>query len=402
MTPRKKPIFICFIYNGWMKIHNDTRAGIMRYARNHPDWVVKILNLQVRHPEIVLRKFLSFGFNGIIGTNVPERFILKHLPPDARDIPRVAFAHTPHRDCAPIIAHIDYDAAIDAAIQLFRRLGISNFACVGTSNRQIARTSRQFCHKMSRRLTHGTTFEEFLLFEPSSVDGRNTGPSEYERLGDWVDQLPKPCGILACMDNNAKDILDVCRIRGIDVPSEVAVCSIGNDPLLCENLNPTLTSIEMDFDRAAYQAAMYLDRMIHAEAPVPRRVIHCGVKEIVERESTQDRLGTGRILALALEYIRVNACRGISVSDVARHLTISRRALEQRFHERLGFTVLDEIHRVKLEHVRRMLCETNDTIKDITFTCGFKSEIALKPLFKKHFGMTMSAWRATHPRDVER
>lgn len=398
MTQRKKPIFVGLVYNGWMKLNDDTRAGILRYAKDHPEWVVKICNLQLANPAGVLREFLSFHFDGIIGANVPERFILRHLPPEWRDTPRIAFSHDPRRDCAPGIVHVDYDAIIGAALQMFRRLGISNFACVGSSNLQIARTSRTFCRKMMGMIApDGATFSKFL-FSPTPVDRRNPRPSDYRRLGDWIAELPKPCGILSYTDNNAKDVLDACRVRGIRVPEEVAVCGLCNNPLLCDNTNPTLTSIELEIESASFKAAALLDRMLHAKTPLPRRIIHCGVKEIVERESSQDRRGTGRIVALAREFIRTRACSGIGVPDVARHLNVSRRTLEQRFRERLGTTVLDEIRDVRLREVQRRLQETDDTIKDITFACGFKSEIALKPLFKRRFGQTMSDWRATHPR----
>lgn len=397
MTPRKKLTFVCLIYNGWMKLNDDTRAGIMRYAKDHPEWIVKTCNLQLAHPGEVLREFLSFRFDGIIGANVPERFILRHLPPEWHDTPRIAFTHNPGRDKADGIVHVDYDVIIASALQMFRRLGISNFACVGSSNLQIARTSRTFCRKMMELIAPAdATFSKFL-FSPEPIDRRNPRPSEYERLGEWIVQLPKPCGILSCTDNNAKDLLDACRIYGVKVPEEVAICGLGNNPRLCDNTNPTLTSIDIDIEAASYKAAALMDRMIHSKPPYPRRVIHCGVKEIVERESTQDRRGTGRILALAREYIRTHACAGISVPDVARHLNVSRRTLEQRFRERAGSTVLDEIRKVRLDQVLRLLSETDDTIKDITFACGFKSELALKPLFKRRFGMTMSDWRAAHP-----
>lgn len=398
MTPRKKLTFVCLVYNGWMKLNDDTRAGIMRYGKEHPEWIVKICNLQLADPGKVLREFLAWGFDGIIGANVPERFILRHLPPDRRDTPRISFALSPERNIAGGIVHIDNDAVIDAALKLFRRQGIANFAFVGSSNLQVSRMSRQFSRKIRERdqLSAGS-FNNFV-FAPAPVDGRNIRPSEFVRLGDWVEQLPRPCGVFSSTDNNAKDVLDACRIRGIRVPEEIAVCGYGNNPSLCENISPTLSSIEPDFENAAFRAAAFLDRMIHAKSPLPRRVIHCGVKDVAERESTQDRRGTGRIVALAREFIRTRACAGIGVPDVARHLNVSRRTLEQRFRERLGTTVLDEIRDVRLREVQRRLQETDDTIKDITFACGFKSEIALKPLFKRRFGLTMSDWRATHPR----
>jgi transcriptional regulator GlxA family with amidase domain len=54
---------------------------------------------------------------------------------------------------------------------------------------------------------------------------------------------------------------------------------------------------------------------------------------------------------------------------------------------------MEEIRRVKLDRVCSLLAETNLSIGEITWQCGFKRESHLAYLFQKHFAMSMSAYR---------
>jgi LacI family transcriptional regulator len=47
------------------------------------------------------------------------------------------------------------------------------------------------------------------------------------------------------------------------------------------------------------------------------------------------------------------------VSDLQKALFVSRRSLEHRFTQALGRTPAVEIRRARLEHVRRLLIETD-------------------------------------------
>jgi transcriptional regulator GlxA family with amidase domain len=72
---------------------------------------------------------------------------------------------------------------------------------------------------------------------------------------------------------------------------------------------------------------------------------------------------------------------------------VSRRTLELRFSEILGKGVGETLSHERLDHVSRLLRETDRTILDICFDSGFQSPSYLKALFKKTYGMTMSKWR---------
>ena len=121
-----------------------------------------------------------------------------------------------------------------------------------------------------------------------------------------------------------------------------------------------------------------------------------GVRTVVERASTQDVKGSGRIIAAACEIIRLHASEGISVADVAERLKVSRRLLEIRFRDVLGKGVAEELRRVRLENVCRQLRNTRLSIKDISAKSGFASSAHLNALFRGTYGMTMQNWRVSH------
>ena len=197
---------------------------------------------------------------------------------------------------------------------------------------------------------------------------------------------------MAAMDIRGKQVLDACAFAGIRVPEEVSVIGVDNDETICENTTPTLSSVLPDFEGSGYLSAELLDRLMRSES---HRVVHLtyDVKRIVHRLSSQDMKNSSRLAVSAMEFIRLNACGGITVMDVARHLKVSRRFAELRFREARDHSILDEIQYQRLERVRALLRETTLPIGAIGERCGYPTETYLKTLFKKRFGITMREYR---------
>ena len=218
-------------------------------------------------------------------------------------------------------------------------------------------------------------------------------------LAKWLQTLPKPCAILAACDDRAYEIIDVCREAGIKIPAEVGVLGVNNDPLLCENANPKLSSVQPDFMEEGRLAAELLERMMSSSShpsprspfPVPHLV---GVKTIVHRESTFPLSHAGRLVQKALAFIDGNATRKTTVTDVVRHLKVSRSLANLRFMELQHETIHNAIVRVRLEEVKRRLVSTRDTIEKISNDCGWPNANSLKNLFKRRFGKSMREFRA--------
>ncbi|MBR4615834.1 MAG: helix-turn-helix domain-containing protein, partial [Kiritimatiellae bacterium] len=100
----------------------------------------------------------------------------------------------------------------------------------------------------------------------------------------------------------------------------------------------------------------------------------------------------------AIERIRREACDGLSAHDVLAHAPVSRSLFILRFREAVGRSVLDEIHHVRLQKVCTLLADTDTDIGAIAGLCGFRSERALRKLFRLREGMSMQEWRIRNRR----
>ena len=241
-------------------------------------------------------------------------------------------------------------------------------------------------------------------FDALMFDAAHYGEKICDRaaFAGWLAELPKPCGLLAACDDRAYETLDACREAGIKVPAEIGVLGVNNDPLLCENADPKLSSVQPDFKEEGRLAAALLERMMSAHrlnAAAPQ--LHLvGIKTIIHRESTFPLSNAGKLVQKALAFIDRNAARDIGVSDVVAHLKVSRSLANLRFRELQRETIHKTITRVRLEEVRRRLSATRDTIEKISADCGWANRNTLKNLFKRTFGCSMRDFRSArlpHP-----
>ena len=216
-----------------------------------------------------------------------------------------------------------------------------------------------------------------------------------DHLVKWLLSLPKPCGILAACDDRAYDVIDVCVENGITIPAEVGLLGVNNDPLLCENISPTLSSVQPDFKEEGRLAAEILERLMSKRRDGKSEAgLHLvGVKAIVHRETTFPLSNAGKLVQKAMAFIAKNATRKISVPDVIRHLKVSRSLAELRFRELQRQTIHDAITTARLEEVKHRLASTHDTIEQISSDCGWQSANSLKNLFKRRFGTSMRDYR---------
>ena len=212
---------------------------------------------------------------------------------------------------------------------------------------------------------------------------------------EWMRALPKPCGILAACDDRAFEILDICKEIGLKVPAEVGILGVNNDPILCENTEPKLSSIQPNFIEEGRLAAELLEQLMSGgKISSGKRLSKVGIRAIVHRESTVAQSESGKLVQKVLAYIGREATRGIGVEEVARRFKVSRSLLELRFRELQNESVYEAMLRIRLEEVKRLLRQTDDPISEITSACGWKSPIPPKALFKRRFGMSMRDYRA--------
>lgn len=386
---------------GWRyKAAREIARGVMRYASTHPYLQFEFGG--VHEGAGVNDNYRRWRPDGIIGDahgvtgvsanfTVPEALhVVRRTYPTCR---AVVFMHTSPPldgprgiDVGAVLC--DHRAVVRAAADLFLRRGLRHFGYVGTRVEERHYNER------------GALFAEVAreagvpvsVYRPAA--GNRDWNAEVRRLAKWLQALPKPCGVMAPFDARAKQVLDVCRIAGIAVPEQVQVCGVDNEEWICEQTLPSLTSIELDFDRAGYLAAETLDAMLRNEPSFKTGVVRSyGVRGVVERLSTQDAKGTARLVQRAQEFIRVHAASQISVADVVKAAGCSPSLLQRSFRTVLGMTPVRALQEARLDRARDLLERTTTPISDIARLCGLESEGHLKVLFRRRFGCSMREWR---------
>lgn len=218
--------------------------------------------------------------------------------------------------------------------------------------------------------------------------------ADRQPLYDWLEGKTGPLAAMACNDNTASALMTVARELGRRIPEDLAVLGVDNE-VTDDLLNPPLSSIIADGRRVGFLAAEMLHRRMDGK-PLPQQTVLVPPKGVAERRST-DTLGfDDEDTARALRFIRQHPDRPINVNELLREVPMSRRTLERRFKKAVGHSPWREIRRVQIEHVKRMLLETDWPIKRLVLNSAFPSASRLIEVFRQETGETPVAYRSRH------
>ena len=287
----------------------------------------------------------------------------------------------------------DYAAIATVVVEHFvSRVGFRSAGYVechwdsGWSRRRGDAVEREFRRR-------GIRFSRFFHYGESSPRNPKEGP-DFGALAEWLRALEKPAAVVAANDAMGVDVVQVCDATGIAVPRDVAVLGMDDDPAHCLHCRPNLSSVHFDGRRAGSLCVAAIAEMIHERGGAPRTPLLYGVSAIVRRASTGAVSTAGALVQKALDYIDANACRGISLADVARHLGVSRSLATQRFRELCGTSILDAIRARRVEEAKRLIGSSGKLLEDISAACGFRGGADwLGRTFRAATGLTPSQWR---------
>lgn len=360
----------------------DILQGISSYSRTHGPWSVYI---DEWGPETSLPDWLNgWEGDGIIARvrsrQMAERLSAANVPvvDTLQQIPNLGLPGVYSDDTA--LARIAFEHLQDRHLR--------NFAFVGVERANWSlRRQQAFAEQAAQQ---GACCE---IYSPLSrrrfVESWNGGQ---EDLGDWLESLPKPVGLMAAHDLRALCVLDACRRRNIAVPEQVAVVGVDDDDVFCEAVDPPLTSIAHQAKAVGYQAAALLDRLMKGEQTADSTILVLP-RLLIPRRSTDTIAVDDPAIAAALEFIRHNACGKISVSLIARHVNLARRSLERRFTRLVGKTPHQIIAEERLRRARQLLIDTDFTLEQIAAMSGFSSAAYLSVIIKQHEDCTPTEFR---------
>ena len=393
---------IGLVVNTFIKPNRDVMLGWMRYGRSHNDIELRFFFASAVTSTENLLNFVNSGIDALVLCGLQEEMVADFLKSEHLNLPIVVCTHAlsckVDLNLLPNVGTVLADSeAIGRHVgEFFLEHGLDNFAFMGINlNREriygLARCAAFRAAVMSDE-DSGKTFSE-KTFGVCKANG-DSWDQPRKTILKWVKSLPLPCGVFANGDYSASVFVDACNMLGIDIPGQIEVVSVNNSYGICEGMGTTISSIQPDFDKCAQQSIELAVKMIDASGlSVEDRTVVVADHVLIERSSSLSGRSHGKIVTRAKEFIKHNACNGISVMDVVKHLGIARRTLEIRVRYATGRSVLDLIRTVRLRNICRLLTTTSLSLSEVITQSGYNLTGNIGLLFKRTYGMTMRQYR---------
>lgn len=95
----------------------------------------------------------------------------------------------------------------------------------------------------------------------------------------------------------------------------------------------------------------------------------------------------------AQQFIEENVQERITIDELAENASMSRRTFERRFKQATNNSVLEYIHRVKIEAAKRSFETSRKNINEVIFDVGYSDTKAFRTLFRKVTGLSPVEYR---------
>lgn len=226
----------------------------------------------------------------------------------------------------------------------------------------------------------------YYHFESEMLDEMEWGSSHIQ-LANWLLSLPKPVALLACDDNFALQVSEICNVNNIEIPDELSLLGVDNDKLLCKLSHPPISSIVTNEEKGGYNAGKRLHELIVSKTNTPFNII-IEPTRIELRQSTEKYNILNAHVRAVINFIEQNITADIAIHDLTMLVPLSRRNLEKKFKEEIGTTIYQFILNKKVEFISNRLLMTDKDLLDIALEVGFNDVRNAYRIFKKHTGYT--------------
>lgn len=364
--------------------------GLYSFENAHCRWDIEMLPNANLVDEKCVDRMAKEGIDGLIASRIDSMQVLKKLE---RTKIKSVVVDTANDYAPPPRSNISfYDASVAGAatgatgFKFLESCGkFRSYAFI--ANKEPTSWSRNrmtgFMDEAARNGVEAAVFSEF-------------GHNRRQQMKKFLRSLQKPAAVMAANDWTSLETLNCCRRTGIDVPGQICLLGVDDNELICTHAAPTLSSIRINHEKIGMELAKTLHRMLGRKWSPSNVLIGEMESSVTERESTKPPVPAAHLIHKGLDYIKAHAGKPITVSDVVKHLGVSRRLAELRFAELHGSTIGDAIRSNRLERARVMLENSSLNIGRIAESCGFPSRRSAEILFKTRFGLTMGEYRNRH------
>lgn len=355
--------------------------GITKYSKINGPW---IFYTEPRDLNVPNKLIGNIKVDGIITRNSPQADKLVK-----KGIPIISVLHyTTTKKNIPIVK-TDGNKISQTALEHFVGLGYMNFGYCGFDEFEWSRERYKYFESAANSAGY-----EVCSYSGISTNEYSDWKKDQKKLAEWLKNLPKPIGIMACNDDRGRQVLEACKLANLKVPEDVAVLGVDNDELVCEMSDPPLSSIALNTETVGFETAEILDKLMHKKK-VQTSEILVRPTHVVARKSTDIIAVNDQEVIKALKYIYANISSKLSVNDIVKVTVLGRRSLECRFKKYLGRTIMEEVRRKRAELITKYLVETELSISEICRSIDYSDISHISRYFKKIKGVGLKDFRST-------
>ena len=364
------------------KRHYEIFAGIRDFAEKHADWTFDLGNFP--HYELAHGR----RYAGIVGRIGKDCLMAARK---AR-IPVVnVWIDSPVADLLPGVyfdSHaIGRMAAEHLIVRGFRRLAYFGF-------RRSADAKRQFEGMREVASEHGYPCAGYWTY-PGFTEKADKWANFVAYIKQVQDDWEAPLGMLLQGDEICHSVSTICRGGGWQIPEQLALLGCGNEQAICNATVPSLSSIDRGDRRIGYEAARLLNDWMRGGKP-PATPLMIPPKEVMVRGSTDCHAVSDLRVARALSHMAGKSTAKLPVPEIARFVGVGCQTLERAFQEHLGRSVNEELIRLRVANLKRLLVDSEDSVKELSERVGFGTTANMFPLFKRLTGITPKQYREKH------
>ena len=382
MTRKPRRVALMLDLQWPYKRHAEIFAGIQRYAEER-GWM-SIID-EFAHDTLRRKRSASERYDGIVArANYPLARRAAQLGVHVVNV----WPSSPARHLLPGVFPDSAEAGRLVAEHLLAR-GFRTFATL-TSPKNVDNhlEVREFT-----RLVRSAGFGCVSAYVPQDPYRDVSNWRKTERLIDRsMEEWKVPVGVYVGQEACGRLVVQASHRRGWRIPADVAIVAGKNEETLCEQPRPSLTSIEIGYDRIGYAAAESLDRLMAGE-PRPNGPLRLAPHGLVVRESTDFFAVDNPTVASALAFIAANCHRDIAPDYVAEAVGVETRTLQNYFRQTIQRPIATEIRRVRIERAKRELTQSGRSLAAIARDVGFGTIQRLYEVFCREVGIAPSVYR---------
>jgi transcriptional regulator GlxA family with amidase domain len=96
----------------------------------------------------------------------------------------------------------------------------------------------------------------------------------------------------------------------------------------------------------------------------------------------------------AQRYIEENCCAKMSIDELCKQVSLSKRTFLRRFRNATNDTPLNYIHKVKIEKAKELLENERITFEEIAYSLGYEDVNAFRKIFVRQTGISPKKYKA--------